>query len=233
MKQKLIIALAVAGLAAANLGHAVVLKNQMDQVSYSVGYEIGKGFNSQQIGIESPQFEAGFAAGLNGANPLMTTAQMQATLTSFQQQMQQQNLQKQQSAIASNLKASQAYLAKIAAEAGVVQAQPGLYYKVITAGKGQVPGPQDTVTVNYEGTLTNGTVFDSSYKRGQPATFQVNQVIPGWTSILQKMPVGSTWMVYIAPDLAYGTSAPPQIGPNQALTFKIELISVAQKNSGS
>lgn len=233
MKQKLIISLAVAGLAVANVGHAVVLNSQMDQVSYSIGYEIGKGFNSQSIGIESPQFQAGFTAGLKGANPLMTPEQMQTTLTAFQKQMQQKMMQKQQSAAATNLQASQAYLAKIAAQPGVIQAQPGLYYKVITAGKGQMPGAQDTVTVNYEGTLADGTVFDSSYKRGQPATFQVNQVIPGWSNILQKMPVGSTWMVYIAPNLAYGTSAPPQIGPNQALTFKIQLISVAQQSAGS
>src|SRR6185312_14814170 len=111
---------------------------------------------------------------------------------------------------------SQAYIQKIAAQPGVKQLAPGLYYQVITAGTGRMPGPTDVVTVNYEGTLPDGTVFDSSYKRGQPATFQVNQVIPGWTKALQKMPVGSTWMVYMTPDLAYGVYAPPQIGPNQA-----------------
>lgn len=210
---------------------APALNTQMDKVSYSVGYDIGKGFNTQNLGIESAPFEAGFEAGLNAQTPAMTESEMQTTLTAFQKQMMQQLMQKQQAQAATNLKASQAYLAKVAAEPGVQELAPGLYYKVLTAGKGKMPTAQDTVTVNYEGTLTNGTVFDSSYKRGKTASFQVNQVIPGWSKTLEKMPVGSTWMVYISPDLAYGVSAPPQIGPNQALTFKIQLISIDQASN--
>ncbi len=224
MKQKLMIALVVAGFSTATFAKAVSLRSQMDQVSYSVGYDIGKGFSTQQLGVEQAQFEAGFSAGLNGTTPAMTPQQMQTVLMSYQKQMQQQGLQKQQPAAATNLQASQAYLAKIAKQPGVVQLQPGLYYKVLTKGTGPVPAATDTVSVNYEGTLPNGTVFDSSAQHGGPASFQVNQVIPGWSTVLQKMPVGSTWVVYIAPGLAYGVSAPPQIGPNQALTFKIQLL---------
>lgn len=227
MKRNLAIFAGIMGMAVV-ANAAPTLTTQIDKVSYSVGYDIGKGFKTQSIGIEAAPFEAGFEAGLNAQTPAMTEAEMQTTLTAFQKEMMQQVMQKQQSQAAGNLQASQAYLAKVAAQPGVQQLAPGLYYKVLTAGKGQMPGAKDIVTVNYEGTLPDGTVFDSSYKRGQPATFQVNQVIPGWSQTLQKMPAGSTWMVYMAPDLAYGVSAPPQIGPNQALTFKIELISVTK-----
>ncbi len=229
MKQAAMAVVVVATFAMFSIAQASVfgpsLTTEMDKVSYAVGYDIGKGFKTQQIGIEANPFEAGFEAGLNAATPAMTEADMQTTLMSFQKEMQQQAMQKQQAAAATNLQASQAYLAQIAAQPGVVQLQPGLYYKVLTVGHGKIPGPKDMVTVNYAGSLPNGSVFDSSYQRGQPATFQVNQVIPGWSNVLQKMPVGSVWMVYMAPDLAYGVYAPPQIGPNQALTFKIQLIS--------
>ncbi len=228
MNKKLIImAMAVGfGTTACINAAAPALSSEMDKVSYAIGYDIGNGFKTQGLGIEPAQFQAGFDAGLSGKAALMTTTDMQATLTQYQKEMMKQAAQKQQAAAATNMTASTAYLKQISTEAGVKELAPGLYYKVMTAGTGKIPGPKDTVTVNYEGTLVNGTVFDSSYKRGQPASFQVGQVIPGWTKTLENMPVGSTWMVYIAPDLAYGNYAPPQIGPNQALTFKIDLISI-------
>jgi FKBP-type peptidyl-prolyl cis-trans isomerase FklB len=204
------------------------LNTDTDKVSYSIGYDIGNNFKSQNINIETDQFEAGLKDGLNGKTPAMSPEQMQTTLMNFQKQMMQKSMQQQQEVATKNLAASQAYLQKIAAQPGVQQLAPGLYYKVITAGTGKMPSAKDIVTVNYEGTLPDGTLFDSSYKRNQPATFQVNQVIPGWSKTLPHMRVGSTWMVYMAPDLAYGTYAPPQIGPNQALTFKIELLSIGK-----
>lgn len=241
MKQKIIIALATASLSMSVMAHAAsssspsaaTLNSQMDKVSYAIGYDIGKGFKTQSIGVETSPFESGFEAGIGGNTPVMTDADMQTTLTSFQKEMMQQAMQKQQAQAATNLQASQAYLAKMAAMPGVKQLAPGLYYQVMTKGSGAIPGPKDIVTVNYAGTLPDGTVFDSSYQRGQPASFEVDQVIPGWSKTLQKMPVGSTWMVYIAPDLAYGVYAPPQIGPNQALTFKIELISVKSASAAA
>ncbi|MGC3990010.1 MAG: FKBP-type peptidyl-prolyl cis-trans isomerase [Chthoniobacteraceae bacterium] len=102
----------------------------------------------------------------------------------------------------------------------------GLQYKIITTGKGDKPKASDTVVVNYAGTLIDGTEFDSSYKRGEPATFPVNQVIPGWTEALQLMPVGSKWQLFIPPALAYGENAPPEIGANQALIFTVELLNI-------
>ncbi len=234
MKYNMIAALVIAGFTVSGIA-APAMTSQIDKVSYSVGYEIGKGFKTQALPIEGPQFNTGFQTGLSGTTPVMTEAEMQTTLANFQKEMMQEVMAKQQAAAATNLVASQAYLKKISAEAGVQQIEPGLYYKVVKAGNGPMPLATDTVTVNYEGSLINGTVFDSSYQRGQPASFQVSQVIPGWSKVLEQMPVGSTWMIYMSPDLAYGVSAPPQIGPNQALTFKIQLISTqkaaAQSNS--
>ncbi len=199
---------------------------QMDKVSYSMGYNVGADFKKQGIAVVPMQLEAGMEAALNGTTPAIAPADMQAALQNFQKQMMQQMQAKQDQAATDNLTASNAYLTKIAAQEGVVKITDGLYYKVLTAGKGAVPTANDQVQVNYEGTLINGTVFDSSFKRGKPVTFGVSQVIPGWTKALETMPVGSTWMLYISPALAYGKFAPPEIGPNQALTFKVQLISI-------
>ncbi|MDO8954390.1 MAG: FKBP-type peptidyl-prolyl cis-trans isomerase [Gammaproteobacteria bacterium] len=230
--KKLIIAGVVAAVSIACIGSAYALfgtdlKTQMDKVSYSIGYDVGNNFKSQNIAINPSAFSDGLEAGVNGKQPAMTTADMQTTMQAFQQQMMEQMAQKQASTASTNLTASQAYMQKMASQPGVKELETGLYYQVITAGKGRTPSAHDTVTVNYEGSLINGTVFDSSYKRNQPISFQVDQVIPGWQKALVKMPVGSTWMLYISPELAYGQNAPPSIGPNQALTFKVELISAS------
>ncbi len=110
---------------------------------------------------------------------------------------------------------------------GVVTLPDGLQYKVIVTGKGEKPNKYDTVTVNYSGKLIDGTEFDSSYKRNAPASFPVSAVIPGWTEALQMMTVGSTWELYIPAKLAYGSrGAPPAIGPNETLIFKVELLGI-------
>lgn len=234
MKKPLIAGIAaVVVFACIGTGYALFgtsLNTQMDKVSYTIGYDIGNNFKTQGIAIDSSAFESGFETGLNGKQPAMSQADMQSTMATFQQQMMEQMAQKQATTAAQNLTASQAYIQKMAAQPGVKELEDGLYYQVITAGKGRIPNAHDSVTVNYVGSLPNGTVFDSSYQRNQPATFQVDQVIPGWQKVLEKMPVGSTWMVYISPELAYGQNAPPVIGPNQALTFKIELISINSKS---
>jgi FKBP-type peptidyl-prolyl cis-trans isomerase FklB len=121
----------------------------------------------------------------------------------------------------------EAFLLKNKSNEGVVALKDGLQYKVIKQGTGPIPTDSDVVTVNYEGTLIDGTEFDSSYKRGEPATFPVNGVIAGWTEALKKMKVGSTWMLYIPASLAYGDQgAPPSIGPNETLIFKVELLDI-------
>ena len=205
---------------------APALKTQQDQVSYTIGYELGKNLQNQQVTVDPTIFNEGFTAALNNKTPLLTPAQMQAVMKTFQTEMMQKMMAKQKAAADNNQQASDAYMAKIAKEPGVKMLAPGLYYSVQTEGTGPMPKATDTVVVNYSGSLSNGKIFDSSYQRGKPATFQVNQVIPGWTQALEHMPVGSKWTVYIAPNLAYGQYAPPVIGPNQALTFTIDLMSI-------
>ncbi len=129
-----------------------------------------------------------------------------------------------------NMKDGAEFLAANKTKDGVITLPSGLQYKIMTAGTGAKPGPGDTVVCNYRGTLINGTEFDSSYKRGQPASFPVNRVIPGWTEALQMMPVGSKWQLFIPPDLAYGArGAGGVIGPNATLVFEVELISIQGK----
>ena len=129
-----------------------------------------------------------------------------------------------------NRKEGDAFLSANKAKEGVTTLPDGLQYKVLKEGSGAKPTPSDTVTVNYRGTLVNGKEFDSSYKRGQPATFPVGGVIKGWTEALQLMPVGSKWELYIPPDLAYGDNPPdPSIGPGDTLIFEVELLSIGQK----
>jgi FKBP-type peptidyl-prolyl cis-trans isomerase FklB len=126
-----------------------------------------------------------------------------------------------------NLKAGEAFLKQNQTKPGVVTLPDGLQYKIVTQGTGAKPTLNDTVTVHYAGTLIDGTEFDSSYKRNEPATFPVAGVIPGWTEALQLMPAGSTWELYIPANLAYGIQgAPPVIGPNQVLVFKVQLLDV-------
>jgi FKBP-type peptidyl-prolyl cis-trans isomerase FklB len=126
-----------------------------------------------------------------------------------------------------NKKAGEQFLAENKTKPGVVTLKDGLQYKILSEGTGPKPSAQDTVTVHYAGTLINGNEFDSSYKRGQPATFRVSGVIPGWVEALQLMPQGSTWELYIPADLAYGDNgAPPVIGPNEVLVFKVQLLKI-------
>ncbi len=198
----------------------------MGKVSYTIGYNIGKSFKQNSVDVNRAQFDKGFTDGSAGKKGALTDDQMKATMTAFQKSMVEKGQKKAETEAVANQKASTNYMLKVAKMKGVNKIEDGLYYKVIKAGKGPLPTAEDTVTVNYEGKLVDGTVFDSSYKRGKPAEFQVSQVIPGWTKALEKMPKGSTWMLYIASDLAYGKFAPPSIGQNQALTFKIELIKI-------
>ena len=152
---------------------------------------------------------------------------MQAAIMTMQKQAMAKMQQKEKLLAATNLKASNAFLAANKSKPGVKTTASGLQYKVLTAGKGAAPTKQDTVTVDYEGKLISGKVFDSSYKRGKPVSFPVGGVIKGWQEALQMMKVGATWELYIPPAIAYGAQGSPgSIGPNQVLVFKVHLISM-------
>lgn len=203
------------------------LTTQTAKLSYTIGYKTGAALKAQSISIDAQDFNQGLQAGYGGGTSSMTDQEMQATLDKMQQQVANNMQQQAQVAGDANKKAGDEFLAKNAKEAGVVTLPSGLQYRIIHEGNGNSPKATDTVTVNYEGTLINGTVFDSSYKRGQPASFKVNQVIAGWQEALQLMKPGATWMLYIPSNLAYGAhGAGSLIGPNETLIFKVDLISV-------
>ena len=235
MKNMTITAIAAATALAVGTAHAgwfsgskskADLSSQMGKVSYSIGYDLGKNFHAQNIDVNAATLEAGLNDGMKGAKPQLSDAEMKSTMQAFQKEMIQKAMTKEKQMAQDNMKASEAYLAKVAKEPGVKMLEKGLYYKVVKQGTGPVPKAADTVTVNYKGMLPDGKVFDSSYKRGKPATFKLDKVIPGWTKALEHMPQGSTWEIYIAPNLAYGKFAPPVIGPNQALTFQVDLMKI-------
>lgn len=206
------------------------LETQKDKVSYVIGQNIGRNMQQQQMDetvIDLNQLRAGIEDVLNGKDSKLTDEQMAEIMTQFQQDMvaRADSLNKVKGE--ANKKTGEEFLAKNAKEAGVVVLPSGLQYKVITEGTGKKPGPTSVVTVHYHGTLIDGKEFDSSIKRGQPATFPVNGVIAGWTEALQLMPAGSKWKLFIPSALAYGEQAASNvIGPNSTLIFEVELISV-------
>lgn len=199
-----------------------------DRASYSIGLNLGRSLKSNEINANADLIIKGLRDGLAG-NAMLTDAEMQATMQEFQQQIQGQQEAKQKALGEKNKTEGEAFLAKNKARAGVKTTASGLQYEVVSEGTGPQPKATDTVTVNYRGTLMDGTEFDSSYERGQPATFVLNQVIPGWTEGVQLMKVGSKYKFYIPAALGYGErGAGGVIGPNAPLVFEVELISIGQ-----
>ena len=202
--------------------------NLQDRASYIIGLNLGQSLTSQEVPVTPDLIIQGLRDGLAGANPLLTPEEIQAAMQEFQQQLMTAQQSKMQAVGETNMKASQAFLDQNKAKAGVKTTASGLQYEVLTEGSGESPKPTDRVTVHYRGTLPDGTVFDSSYDRKEPATFPVNGVIPGWVEALQLMKPGAKYHLVIPPALAYGErgAAGGQIGPNQALVFDVELISI-------
>jgi FKBP-type peptidyl-prolyl cis-trans isomerase FklB len=201
--------------------------SEAGQVSYILGYNLGTNLNDDPFEIDLDRFIKGFRDALEDAEPELTDAQMQEIMMAFQQRMLEQEKERMEAASGENAQEGAAFLDENGKRDGVETTASGLQYEVVEKGEGAKPGASDTVTVHYTGTLIDGTKFDSSHDRGQPATFPVNGVIPGWTEALQLMPVGSTWKLFIPSELAYGErGAGGVIGPNETLLFDVELISI-------
>jgi FKBP-type peptidyl-prolyl cis-trans isomerase FklB len=208
----------------------LTLKTPKDKLSYSVGMNIGKSFKRDNVDVDPAILLRAIKDVLGGGKLLMTDQEAQSTLTALQADLRKKQEQEAQQLAETNKKEGDAFLAANKTKDGVVALPSGLQYKILQEGTGPKPTAADTVTVNYRGTLLDGTEFDSSYKHGQPASFPVGQIIKGWTEALLLMPVGSKWQLFIPPDLAYGSRQPgPTIGPNSTLVFEVELLSIQPK----
>jgi FKBP-type peptidyl-prolyl cis-trans isomerase FklB len=229
---KRLLAVVAAGalfLAVQAYGEEISLKDKKDKVSYAIGLDVGNAMKKQSVDINTDIFLKGLKDALSGEKKLMTDDEIRETMTAFSREMAEKQKEKMQKLGEKNKQEGDAFLAENKKKEGIKTMASGLQYKVIEEGNGKTPKAGDTVTVNYRGTLIDGTEFDSSYKRGQPATFPVSGVIKGWTEALQSMKEGAKWQLFIPSELAYAEKgAGGIIGPNAVLIFDVELISVKE-----
>ncbi|WP_136068205.1 FKBP-type peptidyl-prolyl cis-trans isomerase [Modicisalibacter radicis] len=207
-------------------------QSDQEKLSYSIGVTLGQSLSQDIQDLDIDSFNQAIEDVYADNDLQMSKEEMTQALTQFQQQQNAERQKQAKQAAEQNKAKSEEFLAENAEKEGVEVTDSGLQYKVLESGDGASPDANDTVKVDYEGKLIDGTVFDSSYERGEPVEFRVDQVIPGWQEALQMMSVGDTWMVYLPSDLAYGpagTGGP--IGPNQALTFKVELLDVTKADA--
>ena len=205
----------------------VDLESEEARLGYALGMQVGQSIKRLGTEVDLDALNQAIRDTMNDQEPQLNAEESREILMSLRQQVQQQQQAAQAEAAGDNMAASQAFLEENQAQEGVETTESGLQYKVVEQGEGPMPGAEDVVTVHYRGTLIDGTQFDSSYDRGEPATFPVGGVIPGWTEALQMMPVGSKYELYIPPGLAYGEQgAGGRIGPNEALIFEVELLEI-------
>ena len=209
---------------------AEIFKTEMDKVSYIIGTQMAGSLKKAEIEVNFELLVQGIKDALAGPKLALSQADMTKTYNAWQQQMRAKQMAKQAKEAAENLAAGTAYLEANKAKEGVKVLPSGLQYKVVTEGTGNTPTADDKVKTHYRGTLINGTEFDSSYKRNQPAEFGVTKVIKGWTEALQLMKEGGKWELYIPANLAYGANPRPgsPIPPNAALIFEIELLEIVK-----
>ena len=231
MKLRLLTILGIVLLASpANSEENLVLKSQKDKISYIIGMDIGRNLQKGSIDFDPDILAKGIKDALSGGKPLLAEQEIRETTAVFQKELMAKQEEVAKKLGEKNKKEGEAFLAENKKKEGVKTLPSGLQYKVIKEGTGKKPKITDTVTTHYRGTLIDGIEFDSSYRRGKPASFPVNGVIPGWTEALQLMGEGAKWQLFVPPNLAYGErGAGRDIGPNATLIFEIELISIQEK----
>jgi len=203
------------------------LKTEKDKVSYIIGTDIAKNLKKQGIDIDPDMLFKGLKDAFTEQKLALSDSEIQQVMMAFQQEMMAKQSEKAGEIAEKNQKEGAEFLAANKKKDSVITLPSGLQYKVLVEGSGKMPAINDTVTTNYRGTLIDGTEFDNSYKRGEPATFPVRGVIPGWTEALQHMKVGAKWLLFVPSGLAYGEQGAGQtIGPNATLIFEVELLSI-------
>jgi FKBP-type peptidyl-prolyl cis-trans isomerase FklB len=218
---------AVALSGAASAADAPELTSDKEKLGYSIGMDIGGNLKRQSVEVDPDALSKGFKDAYTGGKTLLTEEESRRTIMVFQRQLMEKRVEAQKQLGEKNKAEGEKFLAENGKKEGVKTLASGLQYKELVPGKGKTPKDNDTVTTNYKGTLIDGTEFDSSYKRGEPVTFPVSGVIPGWTEALQLMKEGAKWQLFIPPNLAYGErGAGQEIGPNATLIFEVELISI-------
>jgi FKBP-type peptidyl-prolyl cis-trans isomerase FklB len=228
MKLKYLTPLAVLAFVAPALAdNPVVLKDQRDKASYSIGVKIGADLKANALDLNSEALATGLQDGISGAKPQLSDKERADSLMAFEQDLQKKEIEQLKQLAEKNKKEGAEFLAANKAKEGVKTLPSGLQYKVLAEGKGTQPKPTDQVTVNYRGTFLDGTEFDSSYKRGEPITFPVNGVIKAWSEALPLMKTGAKWQLFVPAELAYGEKgAGRAIGPNSTLIFEVELVGI-------
>ena len=229
MKRRLAMAMcaAVALSGAAFAADAPELKSEKEKISYSIGMDIGGNLKRGSVEVDPDLLAKGLKDSYGGGKTILTEDEARKTITDFQKTLMAKQAETMHKLAEKNKADGEKFIAENAKKEGVKTLPSGLQFKEIAPGTGKSPKATDTVTTHYKGTLIDGTEFDSSYKRGQPATFQVSGVIPGWTEALQLMKEGAKWQLVVPSNLAYGEKgAGREIGPNATLIFEVELISV-------
>ena len=229
MKKRLAMAMcaAVALSGAAFAADAPELKGDKEKLSYSIGMELGVNLKRQSVEVDPDLLAKGVKDSYGGGKTLLTEDEARLAITTFQKALMAKKAETMRILAEKNKADGEKFLAENARKEGVKTLPSGLQYKEIAPGTGKSPKTTDTVTTHYKGTLIDGTEFDSSYKRGEPATFPVSGVIPGWTEALQLMKEGAKWQLFVPSNLAYGEKgAGREIGPGATLIFEVELISV-------
>jgi FKBP-type peptidyl-prolyl cis-trans isomerase FklB len=212
---------------------ATILKTDKDKISYAIGVDMGTNLKAQNIDVNPDMLARGLKDASSNAPILLSQQEIGNTLANLQKQIISKREADFKAQADKNKHTGDAFLQANKTKPGVISLASGLQYKIITQGNGQQPTDKDIVTVNYSGHLINGQEFDSSYRHGKPAQFPVAEVIPGWSEALRLMKTGSTWEIYVPPQLAYGERGLPggPIGPNQALIFTVNLISIDKKKT--
>lgn len=226
IKSSMIVGLVFFGCSSAEQNKDVPLDSKADSISYSIGADIGKGMRTQGLELQDHAFYTGWKDAYSNSELKIDDENCQKIINEFRKEFAETTRRRANEEGEKNLAAGQVFLAENAQKEGVVTLNSGLQYKILEKGIGEKPVENSKVRVHYRGTLLNGEEFDSSYKRGEPATFAVTGVIKGWTEALLLMPVGSKWELYVPSNLAYGNSPRGPGGPNNTLIFVVELLGI-------